>query len=441
MTSVSQQAEVLQRILEEEANQLAKETGFIVRERAFAGADFAQALILGWLQRPDERVEGFVQILERREVSITASGLSQRFTPEAAAFMQRLLERLAEVSMPAEAVDVPLLRRFSAVVVEDSSVVMLPTELAEVWQGCGEDIGAVKLFVRWNVLCGKLEGPRLSNGRHSDNKSPFNEEELPAGGLYLADLGFFSLERLRHLARRRKGGKRFFVMRLQYGTGLYTRSGHQIELRGILPWQEGEAREMGVLLGKQAQLPVRLLMVRVSDAVAKQRRERIRETAQDHGREPSEEVLYLAGWTLVVTNVLRARLSLPEAMVLLRLRWQIELLFRLWKEHGQIDEWRSKNPWRILCELYGKLCAMLIQQWLIQAGCWHDPWRSVVKAAAVVRREANRIMVALYEGGLEQVLRSIVRSMRSGCRIERRNTHPSTVQLLLEGLDWHLSLT
>jgi hypothetical protein len=264
---------------------------------------------------------------------------------------------------------------------------MLPTELAEVWQGCGEDIGAVKLCVRWNVLCGKLEGPRLSNGRQSDNRSPFNEEELPAGGLYLADLGFFSLERWRHLARRRKGGKRFFVMRLQYGTGLYTRSGHQIELRGILPRQEGEAREMGVLLGKQAQLPVRL--------------------------------------------------SLPEAMVLLRLRWQIELLFRLWKEHGQIDEWRSKHPWRNLCELYGKLCAMLIQQWLIQAGCWHDPWRSVVKAAAVVRREANRIMVALYEGGLEQVLRS----MRSGCRIERRNTHPSTVQLLLEGLDWHLSLT
>jgi hypothetical protein len=42
--------------VEEEAVRLAKETGFIERERAFNGADFAQALILGWLQRPDERV-------------------------------------------------------------------------------------------------------------------------------------------------------------------------------------------------------------------------------------------------------------------------------------------------------------------------------------------------------------------------------------------------
>jgi hypothetical protein len=70
-----------------------------------------------------------------------------------------------------------------------------------------------------------------------------------------------------------------------------------------------------------------------------------------------------------------------------------------------------------------------------------DPWRSLVKAAAVVRREANRIMVALYEGGLEAVLRSIVRCMGSGCQIERRKGHPSTAQLLLEGLDWHLTLT
>jgi hypothetical protein len=174
---------------------------------------------------------------------------------------------------------------------------------------------AVKLFVRWDVLQGKLEGPRLTDGRHSDNKSPFNDDDLPVGGLYLADLGFFALWRLCRLARRRGGGKRFFVMRLQYGTGLYTRSGHRIELRGILPQEEREAKEIGVLLGKQAKLPVRLLMVRVSEEVAEQRRKRIREAAQDQGRQPSEDVLYLAGWTLVVTNVPGARLSLPEALV------------------------------------------------------------------------------------------------------------------------------
>jgi hypothetical protein len=443
--SVSQQAEALKRILEEEVVPLARETGCIERERVISGADFAQALILGWLQRPDERVEGFAQLLSRREVNITASGFSQRFTQAAATFLHQVLERLTQVQMQAEAVDVALLRRFHAVIVEDSSSILLPAELASIWQGWGNEkevnAAAVKLFVRWDVLGGKREGPRLTDGRHTDTKSPFNADALPGGGLYLADLGFFSLARLAGLAQRTEGGKRFFGMRWQYGTGLFTRSGHQIELRGVLPQREGEAKEMGVLLGKQARLPVRLIMIRVSEKVAEQRRKRIRERAQDHSTKPSEELLYLAGWTIVVSNVPRARLSLPEALVLLRLRWQIELLFRLWKEQGQIDEWRTKNPWRILCELSAKLAAMVIQQWLIHEGCWHDPWRSLVQAAAVVRREANRIMVALYEGAVEQVLHSIVRGMRSGCRIQRRRSHPSTAQLLLEGLDCELCLT
>jgi hypothetical protein len=185
--SVSQQAEALKRILEEEVVPLARETGFIERERVISGADFAQALILGWLQRPDERVEGFAQLLSRREVNITASGFSQRFTQAAATFLQQVLERLTQVQMQAEAVDVALLRRFHAVIVEDSSSILLPAELASIWQGWGNEkevhAAAVKLFVRWDVLGGKREGPRLRDGRHTDTKSPCNADALPGAGL------------------------------------------------------------------------------------------------------------------------------------------------------------------------------------------------------------------------------------------------------------------
>ena len=52
MTSVTQLSETLRQILEEEANTLARETGFIRRERTLTGADFAQTLIFGWLAEP-----------------------------------------------------------------------------------------------------------------------------------------------------------------------------------------------------------------------------------------------------------------------------------------------------------------------------------------------------------------------------------------------------
>ena len=92
-------------------------------------------------------------------------------------------------------VDVPLelLRRFEAVVLEDSSSIALPEELAACWQGCGgapgEGRAAVKLHVRWDLKRGQLQGPRLTDGRTSDRSSPFKQEQLPAGSLYIADLG------------------------------------------------------------------------------------------------------------------------------------------------------------------------------------------------------------------------------------------------------------
>ena len=37
-------------------------------------------------------------------------------------------------------------------------------------------------------------------------------------------------------------------------------------------------------------------------------------------------------------------LSLDEALLFARLRWQIELLFKLWKSKGQIATWRTRKP-------------------------------------------------------------------------------------------------
>lgn len=434
MDTIPQLAETLQTVLEEEANDLARQTGFIRRERQISGADFAQTLIFGWLQEPDVSLDGLTQIIGRRQVTISASGLSQRFTQQAATFLRQLLERLTQVRLQAEAAPVALFKRFSAVIVEDSSSITLPEEVAACWDSKADQreraSGRLKLFVRWDLLSGTVRGPLFAAGRQADGKSPFNEEELPVGSLYLADLGFFGLERLQRLSRRSAAGKRYYLMRLGVGTALYTRTGHRLELRGLLPAQPGATRELGVLLGQQARLPVRLVVQRVPEEVAEQRRERIREEARDQGEPPSELLLYLADWTIVVSNVPRRLLSLLECLVMLTVRWQIERLFRLWKEGGHIDEWRSKKRWRIVCELCAKLAAMLIQQWLLEVGCWHDPRRSLVKAAQVVRREANRVMVGLWEGNLEATLRGIVRCMGSGCRLEQRQQYPSTAQRL-----------
>src|SRR6266849_11174778 len=64
--------------------------------------------------------------------------------------------------------------------------------------------------------------------------------------------------------------------------------------------------------------------------------------------------------TILITNVPQELLSIDEALVLARCRWQIELCWKLWKQVGKVDTWRSAKPYRILTEIYAKLLGCLI---------------------------------------------------------------------------------
>ena len=96
MDSIAQMAETLARIFNEEAEELARISGFIKRRRTLSGADFAQGLIFGWWQEPAISLDGLTQVLQRREVDISAPGLSHRFTPTAATFWEALFPRDAQ---------------------------------------------------------------------------------------------------------------------------------------------------------------------------------------------------------------------------------------------------------------------------------------------------------------------------------------------------------
>lgn len=194
-----------------------------------------------------------------------------------------------------------------------------------------------------------------------------------------------------------------------------------------------------MLVGKQQRYPMRLLMVRVPKDVAEQRRQNLLKDASRRAQPASARALALADWTILLTDVPSKRLRLEEALVLLRERWQIEWLFKLWKQYGHIDEWHTTHSWRVLCELYAKLIGMLIQHWLIVLLAWQNAQRSLVKLAQVIRDTAWTLMEALAgQREFAAALRSIAQRMRAGCSMNTRHTHPNAAQLLKDGLNWSI---
>ena len=232
----------------------------------------------------------------------------------------------------AEPVAIPLLERFTAVYVQDSSTIVLPEVFAAQWHGCGGSTSssasaALKLQARMEMRTGRLD-VQLQEGRASDRAAVL-PGPLPAGALRLADLGYWSLEAFAALAHHQV----FWLSRLQIQTAVYDATGARQELLTLLESQPTDTVERAVALGERQRLAARLLAVRVPQDVAETRRRRLRKAARDKGRPVSATRLALAAWTMFVTNVPPERLTLREALVLGRLRWQIELLFKLWKSH------------------------------------------------------------------------------------------------------------
>lgn len=256
MTSLAQVAVVLQQVLTTEAEVAAREVGFIRRQRVLTGAAFVQALVLGWLAEPTATLHQLTQALATTGAAISPQGLAQRFGPEAAALLERVLATAVGRVIAAAAAEAELLHRFAGVYVLDATTLRLPDVLAPIWPGCGGrttqgTASALKVQVRLDLVRGRLEGPALLAGRTQDKAGPLHAAPLPGGALLLADLGYWSLERLRTLGE--QGA--WWLSRLDPHTHVFAPAGTRLVLPRWLARQHARAVAADVLLGAAARLP------------------------------------------------------------------------------------------------------------------------------------------------------------------------------------------
>jgi hypothetical protein len=431
MTTIAQLSQKMQSVLTRTARAVERRSGFVQRQGKLTGASWVQTLVLGWMARPQATLDQLTQMGQVVGVRISPQGLDQRFGPAGARLLQSVLTEAIQRLWAAERTSLAVLERFTQVILQDSTQIALPAELAEVWRGNGgKDSGAaLKLQVQWDWRSGQLNQVELQDGRTHDQLTQAQVAQLPQGALGLADLGYFCLDRLAAIGQRGA----FFLIRLKAGTLVFTPQGQPLKLLTWLRQQTAIRQELPVRVGDHQRLPARLIVERVPTRVAADRRRRLRRAAKERGQAVSAQRLALADWTLLITNTPPEWLSLAEVLVVAHCRWQIELLFKLWKSHAHLAQSRSAKPWRQLCEIYAKLVGLLLQHWLWLLGGWDQPDRSLFKAAQVTQQFAVSLACALSNRKqLQAVLLTIQRCLAAGCRTNKRQHHPATFQQLLD---------
>src|SRR2546423_15659204 len=91
MSSVAYLSEQLSRVLEERANEIARETGCVQRQRKFSGASLLQTWVFGWQQHPEASLEQLASVAQLHDVEVTDTAVPHPLTSRAAQFLHPCL--------------------------------------------------------------------------------------------------------------------------------------------------------------------------------------------------------------------------------------------------------------------------------------------------------------------------------------------------------------
>jgi hypothetical protein len=301
-------------------------------------------------------LEAFVHALRMK---ISRAGIHLRFTKEAVSFMEKCARTAFTQSIPAmPALSMALTRHFKRVMIIDSTSWDINPRLRSAFPGSGNQIrksANCKVQLCFEYLRGILSFFEITPGIKPDNGYARSlAYHIDTGDLVITDLGYFCLEYFQKIC----SAGAYFLSRLLHGVALYdATTNRHIDLLKLLKNTAANTREMQITMGRigcKHQVACRLICLRVDTKTAELRRRRLKLTARRKSRAVSKKRLFLAQWTILVTNIPARWLPADKAWTLYRVRWHIELIFKQMKSVLHINARSNKSESRFRCELLGK---------------------------------------------------------------------------------------
>ena len=424
------ESEALQIFLGEIGDLLEVENGFVCRKSKLGGKELVQIMSLGSLENGRASLGDFVQVASDLGLEISCSGFHQRLSMEAVDLLRQVCQLWMQQSQANALREV--LKPFGAVRIFDSSQIRLAPQLLETFRGTRNG-AALKVQLAYEYLSGRIEALEVEAACVPDQNCDLPQNLSRAGDLAIFDLGYFDQERFAELAA--KGS--YFLSRLQNQVALYREQADQSALDILaelktLPstLQMGEQR---VYLGQKCKVPVRLIYYRLNPELVAERRRKAKLGAKKRGKKLQEKTLDWLDWAFFITNAPTECLNLEQVAIVYRVRWQIELLFKVWKQEMDWDFMANWRVERVLVQFYGRCLALLIFHRLVEKyqaeWDWELCWQ---KAFRLFKRRCAKLIQIVHANfwGILTFLRDLDQRFRRFARKTKRRKDPSTYSLL-----------
>jgi hypothetical protein len=222
---------------------------------------------------------------------------------------------------------------YNRIILQDSTIIKLPQRLFGIFSGVSNGHKAV-CNVRLQGVYDLISGQFLYF-----SIDPYSKNDLLAApelkilkrDLTLRDRGYYTNNEIeRHV----QAGA-FCIYRYKYKTiFLDPVEKKPVDLLTLLK-KKGNV-DIQVCLNNKEQTQVRLVACKVSDEIANTRKMKAKK--ENKGHNPSFEYLELLGWTIFITNIDSNEADFDKLLSIYRLRWRIEIIFKIWKSHMSFEK-------------------------------------------------------------------------------------------------------
>lgn len=359
----SEEAKIVKRIIslfnKNKIEEIARNTGFVSRQRKLTGFTFMLLMIFEIRKTNMESLNELSIKLESEGVLISKQGIDNRFNESAVEFMKKLTCNVLSRKLDRD----ELLENaafFNRIIVKDSTVFQLPAEYSEKYKGSGGGASeaGIKLQYEYNLKANTGLDIELQSSCVPDIKSKL--QSIQPKDLRIEDLGYFKLKRFGEIIN----SKAYFLSRLKYSISVFSKNDNQYKRINIdklvNKMKVGEKLELQVYLGQKEKLPVRLILERVPDEVAAEKRRKLKTDKHNKRKNISKERLAFCDVNAYITNADQDVLPTDLIRSVYSLRWQIEIIFKTWKSTFNLDKVKQMKIQRFDCINYGTLLQIVI---------------------------------------------------------------------------------
>ncbi len=431
---------------EEELDQLAREAKFVQRESKLKGSIFLGLLVFhGESLKAQSLNDLTINLDETYGIQMRKQSLHERFNRYALLFLKKALEKMLQKHCEIIQSLFTDTKGFKRILLKDSTCFQIDKSLATYYPGSGGNgsPASVRIQFEYDVLNGTINDLSVNPFNHQDATNSVETIHFTKkGDLIIRDLAYMSLEIIKLL----EYIGAYYLCRANTTVKIYEKNGElycETDFVKIMQYMKKHgitSMEKKVYYGAKEKIAVRLILYRLPDEEYNKRIRKIKKNNNKKCRGAlSKETKARAAFNLFITNASTNQIHRDNVWSFYRLRWQIELIFKVWKSMCNIAEVKKVKKDRLECYIYSKLLLIMLGwkiNWRITQKLFKTEGKelSILKASKTLYRKmiGELINVFMFKNmSLDSFMNSFYELSKNYHVLEKRKNQPTSFQLLL----------